>query len=742
VTTATQSTETGSLRREQGLLRSRLAHLRRRLQLQMALEFALEAAAALVGAAALLVLLDWWFRLGLSARLVLLAFALAVVVPFHAVRAVRRWRATRLDDLSLAVTLDRFRAGTGGRVADVLQLPELLGEPPESVSPAMVRLAVRRATEALAASDWASLWNRRRTATRGSALLVALLVPALSAALAPQAARLSLARWLLGSSERWPQRTYLTVAGLGDRDRLMAPRDEPFTLEVHADLPAVETRGGRWVVPGRGEPLALRSRPRSPEVPREVRVRERTVKGAVRDAVMVATGPAVFRHELPPSSTTTTVELAGGDDWLGPVKVERVDRPALAATRLRVREPGTPGNALRSVDEGVQHPVFLPDTEVELTLVGTEPISDARLTVHPGEPPKLVRTDPRTFAARWVLREATTLEVTLTSRATGLTSRPAFLSFGLLKDREPRVTLRALGVGGHVTPVATVPLSLAATDDRGLAAVRLQLDRTPAAAGDSAEPKSSRTTVPLPLAADGGRPVHDHQTRHDVELQARPPAVGTVLRFVGEAEDRCARGAQVGRSAALQMLVVPPDELFYEILMRQRAERAKFVSVLEAAEKQTPTLAGSPKPDGYAGVMRGLHAGSRQLDLIAGRISDTLQEMKLNQVGSPKSHRLLQEGVVDPIRALDSGPVAELRGVLQALSGAGPKGKADAASARRLHGAVLARMKTILDQMSQWESFVDVVNQVAEVIKMQQNVLEAAEKARESRTREVFDGKP
>ena len=39
-------------------------------------------------------------------------------------------------------------------------------------------------------------------------------------------------------------------------------------------------------------------------------------------------------------------------------------------------------------------------------------------------------------------------------------------------------------------------------------------------------------------------------------------------------------------------------------------------------------------------------------------------------------------------------------------------------------------MKGILEQMSQWESFVDVVNQVAEVIRMQQNVLQATEKAR------------
>ncbi len=116
--------------------------------------------------------------------------------------------------------------------------------------------------------------------------------------------------------------------------------------------------------------------------------------------------------------------------------------------------------------------------------------------------------------------------------------------------------------------------------------------------------------------------------------------------------------------------------------------------------------------------------------------------MKLNQIGSPKSHRLLQEGVIDPIRALDAGPMNELRGVLQSLAGGAAKSDADAEAARRLHGEVVTTMKNILDQMSQWESFVDVVNQVAEVIKMQQKVLEATEKARESRTQEVFDEKP
>jgi hypothetical protein len=116
--------------------------------------------------------------------------------------------------------------------------------------------------------------------------------------------------------------------------------------------------------------------------------------------------------------------------------------------------------------------------------------------------------------------------------------------------------------------------------------------------------------------------------------------------------------------------------------------------------------------------------------------------MKLNQIGSPKSHRLLQEGVIDPMRALTAGPMNQLRGVLQTLTGAASSPGATREVARRLHGEVVTKMRNILEQMSQWESFVDVVNQVAEVIKMEQKVLQATEKARESRTQELFDDKP
>src|SRR5262249_50044044 len=161
----------------------------------------------------------------------------------------------------------------------------------------------------------------------------------------------------------------------------------------------------------------------------------------------------------------------------------------------------------------------------------------------------------------------------------------------------------ALGLGSHVTPIATIPLSVGATDDFGLAALRLQVERT-LRGDDKAQPPPQRQTVALSLPSTGDRPVLDHQARQEILLQADPPPVGTLLRFVAEADDRCARGTQTGRSTALQLQVVSPDELFYEILIRQRAERAKFLALIESMEKQTPVLAGEPRADDYLRVMR------------------------------------------------------------------------------------------------------------------------------------------
>ncbi|WP_337174073.1 hypothetical protein [Paludisphaera sp.] len=739
---ATPTTENPAEARDR--LRADLARLRRRLRLQLALELLTEALAATVAIGALLVTLDWLLRPGLPARGALLAVAVAAILALIVARAARRWRSARLDDLSLALTLDRLRPGLGQRVADVLQLPDQLGAPAGSASPAMIHLAVRQAAEGLGSSGWTRLWNRRRTAAHAALGLVALALPAAFAAIAPDAARLSFARWLRGSDERWPQSTYLTVMNLDAQGRLIAPRDERALLEVRSDLPLIEERGDRWSVGGRGDPLLLRRKPEGSANPGAIAVRERSPKAPARSANMIETSPAHYQYEFPPASESSAFDLTGGDDWLGPITIERVDRPALASTRIRVREPGTADPEFRDVEDAPSRLMFLPDSEVELTLEGTQDLAAAAITANLGAAPPLGRVGPRSFQTRWTLKEAVTFEIVLTSAETGLASKPTFLTIGLMRDREPRVTLRATGVGGRVTPTATIPLTIAATDDFGLAALRIESERSyvvSVADTNRTEQRTNKSTIAIPFEPDPARPALDHQARHDVALQASPPFVGTLLRFTGEADDRCAQGAQTGRSGVLAFSVVSPDELFYEILIRQRAERAKFLAIVDAADKSTPVLEGDATPEQVVAIARAGQTAARQVDQIAGRIADALLEMQLNQIGSPKSYRLLQEGVVDPLRALASGPMPQLQATLQALASAGAKGPAKD-EARRRHSEVVTTMRRILEQMSQWESFVDVVNQVAEVIEMEKKVLQRTEKARETRAQEVFDDKP
>ena len=196
----------------------------------------------------------------------------------------------RLDDLSLAIVLDRFRPGTGQRVADVLQLPELLTEETPSASPAMVRLAVQQASAALAESDWRSLWNKRRTAVHAGAYCWACSSRRRSRPGAGGGAVESRAG-CSAPPERWPQRTYLAVMGLDQNGRLLAPRDEPLALEVRADLPLIEKSGDLWILQGRDEPLAVPRKPARPVAPDSVQIRERTADGTRREGTMAAIAP-------------------------------------------------------------------------------------------------------------------------------------------------------------------------------------------------------------------------------------------------------------------------------------------------------------------------------------------------------------------------------------------------------------------------------------------------------------------
>ena len=81
--------------------------------------------------------------------------------------------------------------------------------------------------------------------------------------------------------------------------------------------------------------------------------------------------------------------------------------------------------------------------------------------------------------------------------------------------------------------------------------------------------------------------------------------------------------------------------------------------------------------------------------------------------------------------------MTEQRDALDALGKSFDPSKLAEAGARQEQ--IIAKMNEILKQMSQWDSFVDVLNQLNEIIKLQDSVKQNTEKLKEKQTEGVFE---
>ena len=68
---------------------------------------------------------------------------------------------------------------------------------------------------------------------------------------------------------------------------------------------------------------------------------------------------------------------------------------------------------------------------------------------------------------------------------------------------------------------------------------------------------------------------------------------------------------------------------------------------------------------------------------------------------------------------------------------AADRSKLDAAIARQ--DQITSKMEEILKQMAQWDSFVDVLNQLNEIIRMQERVKAGTDELKGKQTDSVFD---
>ena len=110
--------------------------------------------------------------------------------------------------------------------------------------------------------------------------------------------------------------------------------------------------------------------------------------------------------------------------------------------------------------------------------------------------------------------------------------------------------------------------------------------------------------------------------------------------------------------------------------------------------------------------------------------------MKYNALGGPEAWDLMDKNVLAPFKKLIDDAMTQQKEALDALRG-DDAAKVTEATVRQEQ--IVATMQEILKQMSQWDSFVDVLNQLNEIIKLETKVHQSTDQMKKKQTDGIFD---
>lgn len=636
--------------------------------------------------------LDLWLRFDLGARVWLahLMVGCWVVVLWRHVIApqIGRW-----DVLDVAQATDHA-LGTPGwltrRYASAQQFSVAATGAQDGESEELIAIARARAAEELAEFrlrdklDWAA-------AGRSAVLALAMIaIPITAAVLRPDDTRLWFSRWFLGSDARWPQDIHLQIEGLRD-GQLMVPRGEPFEVKVRVH----KEDGAEW--------------------PKSVRATYRIDGGSKIKTDLTRYAEDDFRLTLPPVKRGGDIRFTGGDDRQGPFKIVPRARPGIEEFRVTAALPGRPPRTFtfKSQDRDLG---FKTKTGVQLEVAATEPLSECDVISDDPDALSPARTDASTWRLSWVHESSVSFSVEVVSSETGLRSHPYALDFALEDDRPPKVTLRITGVRSRVTPVARIPSRVLAEDDGGVVRADLAVTVRPAPNATGSPRSQSDVLFGPDDLAEERQVERDHEARL-ADLGAVP---GETVEITGTATDRCHLGPQIGRSRTRILRIVRPEVLHREIALRLQRNRARFRKGLTEAQAIEDLLKKEPAADQWPGIMRRHRLVERTTWAVRRTLSESIQELLLNGLIEQQEQNIVQSTVIEPLNNLYDRMLQDQRSAIdQRLGGQ------DLPRTGDLHGrqkGIVAQMDRLLKAMKQWDSFVDLVNHLDEVIDIQTDV--------------------
>lgn len=642
----------------------------------------------LVGLALLSFALDRLLRLSVGTRVVL-GLAAAGYLGWIVLRDLVGPISGSWRSLDLASALDRSLPGAPGpsyltqRLATAVQLESRVRDQHEDS--ALLLRALERSHTELDAYDFESHLDRRTGRSRMVRVAGLLLLPLLLAVSFNDTAGLWFRRWFLGSSERWPQDTYLEVVGLRD-GKLVVARSEPFELQVRAIDDSV--------------------------VPESVEVQFEIGNGGRERGMAPRFGDNDFRYAFPAIETDAELWVRGGDERLGPIPILAAERPRVAEYHLFASLPEADFEEDRVFQGQDRDQAYLHGTRMRLECTTDQAITGLSVASEGESELAAEPMGPKRFSVSWTHVDGVPLEFEFESVETGLASRQQRVTLGLRVDRRPRVTLTQAGVGERVTPSARIPCSILAQDDLGLE--RLELELQVALSFQGGQGPTTRHVYPL-LEDPGAEETSIEQSK-EVDLAEHGLQVGSVLRLTAEGLDQCHLGAQLGRSRTLTLRVVEPAQLMAEITQRLQQVRGQFRISYEDARALLGDFDRDGSVEAISEVLRRHRLVDRTTWSTSRTVAASLTEMTLNGLIEAQAVELLEARVLEPLELLREEALREQRADFERLY----NGEAvDFEGVRNRQGRIVDSMANILEGMERWDSFVDLVNQLNEVIRMQ-----------------------
>ena len=700
-----------------------------------------------IGLAAADLVLDWLFRMDKAQRAVMLVLMLGGIGWLVFRRLVRPLSATMSDD-ALALSVEARHKELGQGLISALQLARLEGIEGRGMSRALVEQTVLRGTKAAAGIDFAGVLDGREFRLNAVLLALALVVfgaIGVGAALRDSALNIWFNRNILLGDRSWPQQTYLVIERVNKEGAVVFPRGEDWTQLVSVT-------------------------PESKVIPETVLLDFRRTTGRAPLA-MKKKSQRQFEATFANVIVAFEFRARGGDAVTSWVRVELVEQPAVANLKLIVTPPKYTGGKPEELAAGRGPYYVLAGSTLALSGAPNKPLVRGELELD-GElfvAPKDAKPEDRHFHGKVPLLSGGGLQLggavpidklvigTYTfdlEDTLGLTSRrPMIFAIRKRADREPRVRVRLIGVGGMVVAKARVPFSCRVSDDYGITAGSVAYRWK----GD--DPMIEATTGSIAFEQLKDKFGRSELALEDViEIEPLKIPTGTGLSFRFEAADNDdVNGHNIGRSSEFLLRIVTEEELRSDLIRREKEQRQEFerlaknqdelltdTRALEAAAKTLPDLEAQQKD-----LLMQLHKRQKLVGqntaAIAERMASIVVEIQNNRLEEDggKMQTQLTKEIIEPMREVAGGLVPQvLTGLDKSRRQSAVIAERSAALAETIarQAEAAAKMKEILEHMAKSEAFQEAVNLLYEIQKVQTDVHDQTNKERQERIRKILEG--